>query len=225
MPRDGSLILSNVRGPMLAIGCEARGGRGRYRVERLMAGHGDAKLTDLLVTLADCPKCARPASTTGAKEVYRDSSAAKTNVDPVGAIPRRPQALDQRLLRASQATTAAARPSVRGNGIVSCAPWDGAQNDADSYTHVGSSHPAGPAWGSANASAGSSDVCFTNWPPFCQRVVDALRQVDSRDQTSIGWPVKLSEGQQSAGWLVSGAYAQTEAAVQLRLSHEGTSSR
>jgi hypothetical protein len=31
---------------------------------------------------------------------------------------------------------------------------------------------------------------------LCQRVVDALTQVDSRDQTSIGWPVKLSEGQQ-----------------------------
>jgi hypothetical protein len=36
-------------------GCVARGRRGRYRVERLMAEHGDAKLTDLLATLADCP--------------------------------------------------------------------------------------------------------------------------------------------------------------------------
>jgi hypothetical protein len=56
MPRDGSLILSDVRLPTLAIVCEACGRRGRYRVERLMAGHDDAKLTDLLVTLADCPK-------------------------------------------------------------------------------------------------------------------------------------------------------------------------
>ena len=32
------------------------GCRGRYRVERLMAEHCDAKLRDLLQTLADCPK-------------------------------------------------------------------------------------------------------------------------------------------------------------------------
>ena len=41
------------------------GCRGRYRVERLMAEHCDAKLRDLLQTLADCPKCARSAFTTG----------------------------------------------------------------------------------------------------------------------------------------------------------------
>jgi hypothetical protein len=28
----------------------------RYNVERLIAEHGDTKLTGLLVTLADCPK-------------------------------------------------------------------------------------------------------------------------------------------------------------------------
>jgi hypothetical protein len=56
MPRDGSLVLSDVREPTLAIVCERCGRHGRYNVERLMAGHGDAKLTDLLVTLADCPK-------------------------------------------------------------------------------------------------------------------------------------------------------------------------
>jgi hypothetical protein len=34
-----------------------RAGRcGRYNVERLMAEHGDAKLTDLLATLVDYPK-------------------------------------------------------------------------------------------------------------------------------------------------------------------------
>jgi hypothetical protein len=37
------------------------GRRGQYNVERLMAEHGDAKLTDLLTTLADCPR-ARVAS-------------------------------------------------------------------------------------------------------------------------------------------------------------------
>ena len=30
--------------------------RGSYNVAKLMAEHGDAKLTNLLVTLADCPK-------------------------------------------------------------------------------------------------------------------------------------------------------------------------
>ena len=51
MPRDGSLTLSDIREPTLAIGCE------RYNVQRLIAAHGaDAKLTDLLVTLANCEK-------------------------------------------------------------------------------------------------------------------------------------------------------------------------
>jgi hypothetical protein len=55
MPRDGSLTLSDIRGPMLAIGCERCGRHGRYSVARLAAAHGtDAKLTDLLVTLANC---------------------------------------------------------------------------------------------------------------------------------------------------------------------------
>jgi hypothetical protein len=56
MPRDGSLILSDVRGPTLALVCEACGRRGRYSVAKLIVQHGDAKLTDLLQTLADCPK-------------------------------------------------------------------------------------------------------------------------------------------------------------------------
>ena len=49
MPRDGSLTLSDVCESTLAMVCEACGRRGRYRIERLMAEHGDAKLTDLLV--------------------------------------------------------------------------------------------------------------------------------------------------------------------------------
>jgi hypothetical protein len=56
MPRDGSLTLSDVRGPTLSIVCERCGRRGRYTVDKLMAEHGDAKLTDLLVTLANCEK-------------------------------------------------------------------------------------------------------------------------------------------------------------------------
>jgi hypothetical protein len=46
MPRDGSLILSDIRSPTLALVCEACGRRGRYTVERLMAERGDTKLTD-----------------------------------------------------------------------------------------------------------------------------------------------------------------------------------
>ena len=56
MPRDGSLVLSDVRAPTLTIVCEPCVMRGRYAVARLLEEHGDAKLTDLLRTLADCPK-------------------------------------------------------------------------------------------------------------------------------------------------------------------------
>jgi hypothetical protein len=61
MPRDGALTLSDVRGPTLAIVCEPCGRRGRLSVARLMEEHGDAKFTDLLLTLANCQK-ARSAS-------------------------------------------------------------------------------------------------------------------------------------------------------------------
>ena len=61
MPRDGALTLSDVRSPTLSIVCEPCGRRGQYNVERLMAEHGDANLTELIVTLANCPK-ARSAS-------------------------------------------------------------------------------------------------------------------------------------------------------------------
>ena len=61
MPRDGALTLSDVLSPTLSIVCEPCNRRGRYSVARLVEEHGDAKLTDLLQTLADCPK-ARSAS-------------------------------------------------------------------------------------------------------------------------------------------------------------------
>ena len=61
MPRDGALILSDVRSPPLVIVCEPCGRRGRYSVAGLMELHGDAKLTDLLQELANCQK-ARSAS-------------------------------------------------------------------------------------------------------------------------------------------------------------------
>jgi hypothetical protein len=56
MPRDGGLTLSDLRGPTLSIVCESCGRRETYSKARLMERHGDAKLTDLLRTLADCPK-------------------------------------------------------------------------------------------------------------------------------------------------------------------------
>jgi hypothetical protein len=40
MPRDGSLTLSDIREPMLAIGCERCGRHRRYNVARLIAAHG-----------------------------------------------------------------------------------------------------------------------------------------------------------------------------------------
>ena len=52
---------SSFQEPTLPIVCEPCGRRGRYSVARLMEQHGDAKLTDLLQTLANCPK-ARSAS-------------------------------------------------------------------------------------------------------------------------------------------------------------------
>ena len=57
MPRDGSLILSDIREPTLTIVCWRCGRYGRHNVNRLIAAHGaDAKLTELLVTLANCEK-------------------------------------------------------------------------------------------------------------------------------------------------------------------------
>jgi hypothetical protein len=61
MPRDGALTLSDVLSPKLSIVCEPCSRHGRYSVARLVEEYGDAKLTDLLTTLADCPR-ARVAS-------------------------------------------------------------------------------------------------------------------------------------------------------------------
>ena len=57
MPRDGAVILADVRAPTLSIVCARCGRYGRYDVKQLIAVHGaDAKLPDLLVTLANCEK-------------------------------------------------------------------------------------------------------------------------------------------------------------------------
>jgi hypothetical protein len=61
MPRDGAFILSDVHEPTLSIVCEPCGRRETYNIACLIERHGDAKLTDLLQTLANCPK-ARSAS-------------------------------------------------------------------------------------------------------------------------------------------------------------------
>ena len=74
MPRDGSLTLSDVRDPTLTIVCARCGRYGRYNVERLMAEHGDAKLTDLLVTLADCANARSLSIRDRCKAVYEGLS-------------------------------------------------------------------------------------------------------------------------------------------------------
>jgi hypothetical protein len=74
MPRAGSLILSDVRAPTLTIACEPCGRRGQYNVERLMAEHGDARLTHLLQTLADCPKAQSASIYDRCKAVYEGLS-------------------------------------------------------------------------------------------------------------------------------------------------------
>ena len=56
MPREGSLVLSEVQTPFLHVICSACEWRGTYKVEALIRAHGDAKLTDLLPTLVACPK-------------------------------------------------------------------------------------------------------------------------------------------------------------------------
>jgi hypothetical protein len=49
-------VLSDVLGPTLSIVCEPCGRHETYDVARLMERHGDAKMTDLLQALANCPK-------------------------------------------------------------------------------------------------------------------------------------------------------------------------
>ena len=56
MPRDGSLVLSDVRAPTLTIVCEPCGRRRQYNVARLLEKHGDTKILYLVNRLANCPK-------------------------------------------------------------------------------------------------------------------------------------------------------------------------
>jgi hypothetical protein len=70
MPRNGALTLSHVRGPTLGIVCQPCAGHRRYAVARLIQEHGDAKLTELLVTLASCPKARSAGTYDRCKAVY-----------------------------------------------------------------------------------------------------------------------------------------------------------
>ena len=75
MPRDGALTLSDLRGQTLSIVCAPCGKRGRYSVAKLIVQHGDAKLTDLLRTLADCPKAHSASIHERCKAVYEQELA------------------------------------------------------------------------------------------------------------------------------------------------------
>jgi len=60
MPRQGAITLSDLIAPTLTLVCARCERRGVYSVARLMAKHGDARLTDLRSFLtADCPKRAK----------------------------------------------------------------------------------------------------------------------------------------------------------------------
>ena len=56
MPRDGSMVLSDLIGPTIVVGCEPCGRRGHYSTRRLMERHGDARLNDLLAEIVNCRK-------------------------------------------------------------------------------------------------------------------------------------------------------------------------
>ena len=62
--------LSDVLSPTLSIVCEPCNRHGRSNVARLVEEHGDAKLTDLLQTLASCPKTRSPSIHDQCKVVY-----------------------------------------------------------------------------------------------------------------------------------------------------------
>jgi hypothetical protein len=62
MPRDGAITLTDLQAPFLHLVCAPCGRRGRYAVARLIAERGDAKLTDLLPSLANCSRMTNSAA-------------------------------------------------------------------------------------------------------------------------------------------------------------------
>src|ERR1700722_11897009 len=77
MPRDGALTLSDVLSPTLSIVCEPCSRHGRYSVAGLGQEYGRAKLTQLLQTLASCPKTRSPSIHDQCKVVYEGSGQAR----------------------------------------------------------------------------------------------------------------------------------------------------
>lgn len=70
MSRDSSLTLHDVRSRKLSVVCEACGRRERFVVAKLVDEHGDEKLIDLLLELADCPKTQATSLHDRCKAVY-----------------------------------------------------------------------------------------------------------------------------------------------------------
>jgi hypothetical protein len=61
MPRENSLVLSDLTDEFVGLACGKCGRRGRYRIAGLIAEHGaDAKLVELRLTLAACDKAFKP---------------------------------------------------------------------------------------------------------------------------------------------------------------------
>ncbi len=70
MPRDGALTLIGRPWADARDVCGPCARRGRYAVARLIEEHGDGKLTELLVTLANCPKARSTSIHDRCKAVY-----------------------------------------------------------------------------------------------------------------------------------------------------------
>jgi hypothetical protein len=71
MPRDCAITIMDVRSPTLSIVCGPCDRR--YAVTKFLEEHADAKLTDLLQTLADCPKTRSTSVHDRCKAVYEKS--------------------------------------------------------------------------------------------------------------------------------------------------------
>ena len=73
-----TLTLSDVRGRSLGIVCQPCHRRGRYGVARPSQEHGDARLTELIVTLAVCPMVGSGHMYDRCKAVYEGLACFKT---------------------------------------------------------------------------------------------------------------------------------------------------
>jgi hypothetical protein len=70
----GPRTLSDIGELTITIVCGPCARRGRYAVTRLLEKHGDARLTDLLQTLANCPKAQSASIYDRCKAVYGKDS-------------------------------------------------------------------------------------------------------------------------------------------------------